>query len=212
MKAFKAVLAHAVSIGDIVGKAKAQTLGIDSTADIIFNAINEGDNEFGDDIINKVNDIILKGIQMTPESSRPGDRFQENVKNTLMNCLSPEASDTIQPHEVALLVWLPKIIHDKENPRQIEGKAVSPGEHTITITLLEKKEVNGSFGPQEVFTFKGKDGNFYELWAKPNAHKPEMGKVYTVKTVINRNRNGDIVPKPFNGVLKNRINGKVKFS
>jgi hypothetical protein len=208
MKAFKAVLAHAVSIGDIVGKAKAQTLGIDSTADVIINALNEGDNEFGDDIINKVNDIILKGIQMTPVSSRPGDTFQENVKNTLLACIS---SDTIQPHEVALLVWLPKIIHDRENPRPTQGNVVAPGEHTITITLLEKKEVNGSFGPQEVFTFKGKDGNFYELWAKPNAHKPEMGKVYTVKTVINRNRNGDIVPKAFNGVLKNRINGKVKF-
>jgi hypothetical protein len=209
MKAFKAVLAHALTIKDIVGKAKAQTLGIDSTADVIINALNEGDNEFGDDIINKVNDIILKGIQMTPVSSRPGDTFQENVKNTLLACIS---SDTIQPHEVALLVWLPKIIHDRENPRPTQGNVVAPGEHTITITLLEKKEVNGSFGPQEVFTFKGKDGNFYELWAKPNAHKPEMGKVYTLKTTINRNRNGDIVPKPFNGVLKNRINGKVKFS
>jgi len=212
MKAFKAVLAHAVTIGEIVGKAKAQTLGIDSTAEIIFNAINEGDNEFGDDIINKVNDIILKGVQMTPVSSKPGDTFQENVKNTLMNFLSPEAKDTIQPHEVALLVWLPKIIHDRENPRPTQGNVVAPGEHTITIMLLEKKEVNGSFGPQEVFTFKGKDGNFYELWARPGAHKPVMGKVYTLKTTINRNRNGDIVPKAFNGVLKNRINGKVKFS
>ena len=209
MKAFKAVLAHAVTIKDIIGIAKAETLGVVSTADVIIQAINEGDNEFGDDVISKVNDIILKGIQMTPVSSRPGDTFQEKVKNTLMNCLS---SEEIQPHEVALLVWLPKIIHDKENPRQIEGKAVAPGEHTITITLLEKKEVNGSFGPQEVFTFKGKDGNFYELWARPNAHKPVMGKVYTLKTTINRNRNGDIVPKAFNGVLKNRVNGKVKFS
>lgn len=209
MKAFKAVLAHAVSIGDIVGKAKAQTLGVDSTADVIIQAINEGDNEFSDEVISKVNDIILKGIQMVPVSSKPGDTFQENVKNTLMNCLS---SDTIQPHEVALLVWLPKIIHDKENPRPTQGKAVAPGEHTISITLLEKKEVNGSFGPQEVFTFKGTDGNFYELWARPGAHKPEMGKVYTVKTTINKNRNGDIVPKAFNGTLKNRINGKVKFS
>jgi hypothetical protein len=209
MKAFKAVLAHAVTIKDIVGKAKAETLGIDSTADVIIQAINEGDNEFSEEVIAKVNDVILKGIQMVPVSSKPGDTFQENVKNTLLACIS---SDTIQPHEVALLVWLPKIIHDKENPRQIEGKAVPPGEHTITIKLLEKKEVNGSFGPQEVFTFKGKDGNFYELWAKPNAHKPEMGKVYTVKTTINKNRNGDIVPKAFNGTLKNRINGKVKFS
>ena len=209
MKAFKAVLAHAVNIKDIIGIAKAETLGVVSTADVIIQAINEGDNEFGDDVISKVNDIILKGIQMTPVSSRPGDTFQEKVKNTLMNCLS---SDEIQPHEVALLVWLPKIIHDKENPRQIEGKAVAPGEHTITITLIDKKEVNGTFGLQEVFTFKGKDGNFYELWARPNAHKPVMGKVYTVTTTINRNRNGDIVPKPFNGTLKNRINGKVKFS
>ena len=209
MKAFKAVLAHAMTIGDIVGKAKAQTLGVLSTADLIIEAINEGDNEFSEEIISKVNDVILKGIQMVPVSSKPGDTFQQNVKNTLMNCLS---SETIEPHEVALLVWLPKIIHDKENPRQIEGKAVAPGEHTITITLLDKKEVNGSFGPQEVFTFKGKDNNFYELWAKPGAHKPGMGKVYTTTTTINRNRNGDIVPKAFNGILKNRINGTVKFS
>ena len=108
---FKACLAHALLQSQIIGKKKALEQGIQPTAEIITNAISDGETQFTQDVLLKVEEIINKAFTMTPRSSSPTDDFQTNVKQTFDKCVSTE---TVTPEDIALLVWLPKIIKDNE--------------------------------------------------------------------------------------------------
>ena len=213
---FKAVLAHALQANEILGKSKAERLGVPSTAQIIAEAIQDGENRFPADVVAKVEEIISKGMTFVPNSTRPGDNFQENVRNAFLNCFR---TGSVQPDQLPLLIWLPKVIKDNETPKtekKIEGIIVTPGRYTLNLVLLEKKDINGQFGPQTIHTFQAVDGAhegaFFELWAKQDALNLEVGETYSTKTQVNINRFGTVMPKPFNGRLANILASRTKLA
>jgi len=213
---FKAVLAHAIQATEILGKSKAERLGVPSTAEIISQAIQDGENQFSADVVAKVEEVINKGMTFVPNSTRPGDNFQENVRNAFLNCFRTEK---VQPDQLSLLVWLPKVIKDNETPKtekKVEGRIVTPGRYTLNLVLLEKKDINGQFGPQTIHTFQATDGphegDFFELWAKQDALNLEIGETYSTTTQVNINRFGTVMPKPFNGRLANKLASRSKFA
>jgi hypothetical protein len=212
---FKAVLAHALLQTEIIGKSKAEKTGVQSTAEIISKAIQDGENKFSADVVAKVEEVITKGMTFVPNSTKPGDNFQENVRNAFLNCFRTEK---VNPDQLSLLVWLPKVIKDSETPRvekTVEGRIVTPGTYSLNLILIEQKDINGQFGAQTVHTFKAVDGlhkgDFFELWTKQGSIDLQIGETYSTTTKVNMNRFGTVMPKPFNGRVANKLAGRTKL-